>query len=971
MARAISVRMSNIRKEINSQVGSLCCREDFDYLFYSYEMAKNKGEKVRLLNEVEKMVGALIDESCCCNTMEEYKRIVDSSPVVLSKEDLIKKMLELISEKITEFPDSVEFITRTVNDLGDPEFANDTLRVRILKQFKKHLNIPQIDKHYKNAYYSKTLDSYDMEKIDDSIFQNLDNCVTAVKDLSLLCDFYGDYVVFNSEELDNLRVSLGDDLSKKLEELNNDVIALFRMEIERKDEIVNSNEYFEKLRDWFEYVIERNIMDLNKIMPHYTELTGRLTKYKKKKTVFSKKSYFIDNVLNKDLLLLSDDMKSKICSPVQESDAIKDIYNIIYSYMRKNDCSLDDLELISMNSSDDTDSYRACIKNYIKRIDRIIYSLDESEKAKVYDIILKSPDYSKFMDTILLELLINYIEESKETKNGLLRIVCNVLSDGVEIEYPPKAEKNVELKFKHIAKTIDFPKTYKLSDNQRSIIEKIFPEIDSQYTEKKIYDYICAFSNVSLLNSVVNLLSGETDTSSLLKGKKITIAKVKTLVNEILKSNHKLSEKTKAEIVEVIKSDDDTFYGLLSKIILYEDKIIEEKTSDECDIILEKMEEEISKLEAKVVLLEKYVHIKVNYKMARINSTHLEAKFIEWLKWSDCLSKGKFGTNLSIKKPLYFFAFAFDMKYYPDKESDDYDETRDIVKNLFDEYYCDNLMRYLTLYSTDKAEAEPTGAGINYRNFAEAINIYYLNKGDLKREHRFIKAQCLIGKIKKEEKGKLRNFDLDLETRDYRTNLIDIVLKTAEVSLEETIKKNYKCDSRVNEDLVVGEFQLELSKERAFYEYEVLIECIQKSLKYNKGSSWSEYLKDVYVKSADFDFLSNEFLKEEIHYEMDSKLMLIWKNVINKLKPSSVLCVIDKDKITRTKLIASYYHYYCICMAPEDGSWVSFTQVRDDFINELDDLLEESGFQKISFKNIFDVLVILLTFCKINNIDEM
>ncbi len=64
-------------------------------------------------------------------------------------------------------------------------------------------------------------------------------------------------------------------------------------------------------------------------------------------------------------------------------------------------------------------------------------------------------------------------------------------------------------------------------------------------------------------------------------------------------------------------------------------------------------------------------------------------------KLADDLASGKFRTNGRTRKDLYMFAFAFGMTSSFGKDDLAYDERTDIEKNLFQDYYTDNLLRYI------------------------------------------------------------------------------------------------------------------------------------------------------------------------------------------------------------------------------------------------------------------------------------
>lgn len=86
-----------------------------------------------------------------------------------------------------------------------------------------------------------------------------------------------------------------------------------------------------------------------------------------------------------------------------------------------------------------------------------------------------------------------------------------------------------------------------------------------------------------------------------------------------------------------------------------------------------------------------------------------------FLKLEDDLQSGNFRTNGRTRKDLYMFAFVFGMTSSFEKDDLEYDERTDIEKNLFQDYYTDNLLRHISdKYKKDsrRFDAEPSGAGI-------------------------------------------------------------------------------------------------------------------------------------------------------------------------------------------------------------------------------------------------------------------
>lgn len=96
------------------------------------------------------------------------------------------------------------------------------------------------------------------------------------------------------------------------------------------------------------------------------------------------------------------------------------------------------------------------------------------------------------------------------------------------------------------------------------------------------------------------------------------------------------------------------------------------------------------------------------------------------LKISDDLAEGKYKRSSEMKEILYLFAFAFDMSisFVNDKER----TLRDVRKSLFEDFYCDNIIRYVNEYQKNGVYEEPTGVTIQFKNFVEIVYLYWLNK---------------------------------------------------------------------------------------------------------------------------------------------------------------------------------------------------------------------------------------------------
>lgn len=92
------------------------------------------------------------------------------------------------------------------------------------------------------------------------------------------------------------------------------------------------------------------------------------------------------------------------------------------------------------------------------------------------------------------------------------------------------------------------------------------------------------------------------------------------------------------------------------------------------------------------------------------------------LEIANAIANSKFsGQDESSREYLYLFALAFGMRY--DSSHSTMPGFYDIEKNLFEDYYCDNLINDLS------AATNPiSGHGINYKNFAEVTFLWGLHR---------------------------------------------------------------------------------------------------------------------------------------------------------------------------------------------------------------------------------------------------
>lgn len=370
------------------------------------------------------------------------------------------------------------------------------------------------------------------------------------------------------------------------------------------------------------------------------------------------------------------------------------------------------------------------------------------------------------------------------------------------------------------------------------------------------------------------------------------------------------------------------------------------------------------------------------------------------LKVADDLAHGKFKAGGATKKNLYLFAMVYDMTYYcGNAESDsiiDYDS--DIEKNLFEDYYTNNLMRFITeAYSGNLSahELDPSGMGINYKNFAEMIYIYFISKDYTPIE----KISCATDMIERLEKSSSVEKSVSTETQYFMNLFTEEILEKSEEEFEKFILNNYDCNtteiSPNKKTVKKGVLQVQTTQNRASKAYQNLIEgishtdtelctcnyglyftdvsafkksslnsleTVKAQLQSQKPEIYTDQLFEQFIRLLEGInmFMGIEFNEEESDPEK-------WTDPLKdtpSIRHLSALYKQDAKEMTRTSLVIAYYYYYNAINSQKNRK-KTFIEVFDDYNNQeigLNAMLEESGYQPVSDKNIFDLAVIFSSY---------
>lgn len=373
------------------------------------------------------------------------------------------------------------------------------------------------------------------------------------------------------------------------------------------------------------------------------------------------------------------------------------------------------------------------------------------------------------------------------------------------------------------------------------------------------------------------------------------------------------------------------------------------------------------------------------------------------LKIVDDLANANFRTGGGTKKSLYLFAMVYGMTYYSGNKNslEIIDYKTDIETRLFRDYYSNNFMRFISeTYSENICEYEldTSGQGINYKNYAEMVYLYYIAKPLIPQDK--IRLSCeMIETIQNEfaearnhseyrmPKGSTVNYRKFFKGDDENNLFCEDILELPESDFVRFIIENYNC--MMPQGAHSGnEMQLETEQNSAFREYRRIIDGILELgvplEKCNYGLWFTDaasFLKKGYSNICErnpsidknlFDeFMRlvlgiNRFLghtvKEDISTQSEDQE---WSET-SKMK-TRALFVSSAEEITRTSMIVAYYYYYNALHENDNRErWQSFEEVFNSFKQDIDIRLEAAYYQPLSSKNIFDVLVTFSSYAYLN-----
>ncbi len=354
------------------------------------------------------------------------------------------------------------------------------------------------------------------------------------------------------------------------------------------------------------------------------------------------------------------------------------------------------------------------------------------------------------------------------------------------------------------------------------------------------------------------------------------------------------------------------------------------------------------------------------------------------LQTADDLAAGRFRAGGSVrrggatKKSLYLFAMVYGMTYYSGDENGAtiIDPETDIETNLFRDYYANNLMRFISKTyggSSREYETDPSGQGINYKNFAEMIYLYYISK-DCGAQDKIRLSGEMIERVRT-SRFKRGKFDTKASggTAFYKNLFSEDILSMSESDFEAFICVNYDCDTYAGSypgksgmvDSSAGELQMETEQISAYEEYSGILKKLTDRGVALKDCGYGLWFTDVAAFTEE-KYKSICGRRPEIDRERFGEFMELLSDV-NEFMGTKMLSVTKPEAVTRTSIIVAYYYYYNALHENDTRDKCrNFKEVFKDFESGLDEILRAAYYQPITGKNIFDVLTAFSSYAYLN-----
>ena len=361
------------------------------------------------------------------------------------------------------------------------------------------------------------------------------------------------------------------------------------------------------------------------------------------------------------------------------------------------------------------------------------------------------------------------------------------------------------------------------------------------------------------------------------------------------------------------------------------------------------------------------------------------------------LATGQFRTGGATKEGLYLFAIVYGMHYgtvYADRSDIDL-KYMDVEKNLFRDYYCNNLIRYFSgeAYRENPTAFEdaPNEQGVNCKNFLEVLFLYYLNLEDetVSAAERLKRIYAMRKRLlARAPRTAAKVHTVTESTQIFRNQILEVLHKT-EDELEEYIASHYTIDTfaRAKGGKVLGNriaaMQVSIDQNSAFEQYKKL--CADRMEVREDGTSSlradAEGLAFVQKKQFENRLFSQVLpAMDGMVSEENARDFLILTQNFNRFVMRMANSVETPQMMSRTALLAAFHAYFneeCDekneafrAFCDENGklegknplSFRVFYSLYEKMANEY---LENAYYQPLNTKIVFDVMLVFSSYYNI------
>ena len=328
------------------------------------------------------------------------------------------------------------------------------------------------------------------------------------------------------------------------------------------------------------------------------------------------------------------------------------------------------------------------------------------------------------------------------------------------------------------------------------------------------------------------------------------------------------------------------------------------------------------------------------------------------LKTADDLSKMRIRSQRATKVDFYRFALLLDLndkKLTPDK----------IFEKILDDIYTDNFFAFAD--SNFSPEVTVLSEGINWKNYAETIYMYYLCRQDLTPSVRLTRAVNLIQICKKNAKN-LPNPGNPVDLTKIFHDRFNNARRLSENDFRQYLLDNYYIyDPDENENL--PPIMMASQMNSAFNVFNDLRGLIENWLAENNtrqdldaGVHLEDFLENLRYEIESLTYIQSDKGFVNFFKKLTYTLNIYERNLLNRLK--------DSETFSRTDLIALYYVYFANAQLPNFISSyeiVEWDALFNEFTGNLNVYLTQAEYKTWSYTTILDQFVLFSLYMKIIN----